>query len=88
MCMYSAKDGVPGDFHLVHYGSRAIGGAGLDLHRNDLRRPDARITPGCTGRPAGLSMTSINPSRWSTRARISSADNSGHVSLGTSIVWL
>src|SRR3954451_22025616 len=29
MCMYSAKDGVPGDFHLVHYGSRAIGGAGL-----------------------------------------------------------
>ena len=29
MCMYSAKEGVPGDFHLVHYGSRAIGGAGL-----------------------------------------------------------
>jgi anthraniloyl-CoA monooxygenase len=29
MCMYSAVDGVPGDFHLVHYGSRAIGGAGL-----------------------------------------------------------
>ncbi|MBN9022031.1 MAG: bifunctional salicylyl-CoA 5-hydroxylase/oxidoreductase, partial [Rhizobiales bacterium] len=29
MCMYSAKDGVPGDWHLVHYGARAIGGAGL-----------------------------------------------------------
>src|ERR1700724_689939 len=29
MCMYSAKEGVPGDFHLVHYGSRAIGGAGF-----------------------------------------------------------
>ena len=29
MCMYSAKDGVPNDFHLVHYGARAIGGAGL-----------------------------------------------------------
>ena len=39
MCMYSAKEGVPGDFHLVHYGSRAIGGAGSGLHRDDLRRP-------------------------------------------------
>src|SRR5436305_2403592 len=29
MCMYSAEAGVPGDFHLVHYGARAIGGAGL-----------------------------------------------------------
>ena len=29
MCMYSAEDGVPGDWHFVHYGSRAIGGAGL-----------------------------------------------------------
>ena len=37
MDMYSAKDGVPGDFHLVHYGSRAMGGAGPPLHRDDLR---------------------------------------------------
>ena len=38
MCMYSAEEGVPGDFHLVHYGSRALGGAGLDFHRDDVRR--------------------------------------------------
>ena len=29
MCMYSAEDGTPGDWHLVHLGSRAVGGAGL-----------------------------------------------------------
>ena len=29
MCMYSAQDGVPNEWHMVHYGSRAIGGAGL-----------------------------------------------------------
>ncbi|MFN9906269.1 MAG: hypothetical protein ACK56F_09120, partial [bacterium] len=29
MCMYSAVDGVPNDWHLVHVGSRAVGGAGL-----------------------------------------------------------
>src|SRR5438309_906906 len=49
MCMYSAKDGVPGDFHLVHYGSRAIGGAGLIFTEMTCVGRDARITPGCTG---------------------------------------
>src|SRR3990167_4907361 len=29
MCMYSAQDGMPGDFHLVHYGTRGVGGAAL-----------------------------------------------------------
>ncbi len=49
MCMYSAADGVPNDFHLVHYGSRAQGGAGLMFtEMTDIAR-DARITPGCTG---------------------------------------
>jgi len=49
MCMYSARDGVPGDFHLVHYGSRAIGGAGLIFTEMTCVGPDARITPGCAG---------------------------------------
>jgi anthraniloyl-CoA monooxygenase len=49
MCMYSAKDGMPGDFHLVHYGSRAVGGAGLIFTEMTCVGPDARITPGCAG---------------------------------------
>jgi len=49
MCMYSAKDGLPGDWHLVHYGSRAIGGPGLLFTEMTCVGPDARITPGCTG---------------------------------------
>src|ERR1700688_2721685 len=49
MCMYSANEGVPGDFHLVHYGSRAIGGAGLIFTEMTCVGRDARITPGCTG---------------------------------------
>src|SRR5438552_15042774 len=49
MCMYSAKEGMPGDFHLVHYGSRAIGGAGLIFTEMACVGRDARITPGCAG---------------------------------------
>ncbi len=49
MCMYSAKEGVPSDFHLVHYGSRAIGGAGLIFTEMTCVSRDARITPGCAG---------------------------------------
>ncbi|MFL6836993.1 MAG: bifunctional salicylyl-CoA 5-hydroxylase/oxidoreductase [Bradyrhizobium sp.] len=49
MCMYSAKEGVPTDFHLVHYGSRAIGGAGLVFTEMTCVSRDARITPGCAG---------------------------------------
>ena len=49
MCMYSADEGVPGDFHLVHYGARAIGGAGLIFTEMTCVGRDARITPGCTG---------------------------------------
>jgi anthraniloyl-CoA monooxygenase len=49
MCMYSAEDGTPNDWHLVHLGSRAIGGAGLVLaEMTDVSR-EARITPGCAG---------------------------------------
>jgi anthraniloyl-CoA monooxygenase len=49
MCMYSAKEGMPTDFHLVHYGSRAIGGAGLMFTEMVCVGRDARITPGCAG---------------------------------------
>ena len=49
MAMYSAKDGVADDFHLVHLGSRAMGGAGLVFGEMTCVAPDARITPGCLG---------------------------------------
>jgi len=49
MCQYSAVDGVPGEWHRVHLGSRAIGGAGLLLAEMTGVAPDARISPGCTG---------------------------------------
>ena len=49
MCMYSAVEGMPTDFHLVHYGSRAIGGAGLMFTEMVCVGRDARITPGCAG---------------------------------------
>ncbi|MEJ0069173.1 MAG: bifunctional salicylyl-CoA 5-hydroxylase/oxidoreductase [Pseudomonadota bacterium] len=49
MCQYSADDGMPNDWHLVHLGSRAVGGAGLIItEMTDIAR-DARITPGCAG---------------------------------------
>lgn len=49
MAMYSCTDGVPGDFHLVHLGARAMGGAGLVMVEMTCTSPDARITPGCPG---------------------------------------
>ncbi|MBV6486589.1 MAG: bifunctional salicylyl-CoA 5-hydroxylase/oxidoreductase [Pseudorhodoplanes sp.] len=49
MCQYSAHDGVPNDWHLVHLGSRAIGGAGLLFTEMTDVSADARISPGCTG---------------------------------------
>ncbi|WP_434597846.1 bifunctional salicylyl-CoA 5-hydroxylase/oxidoreductase [Streptomyces sp. A5-4] len=49
MDMYKAVDGVPGDFHLVHLGSRALGGAGLVMTEMVCVSPEGRITPGCTG---------------------------------------
>ncbi len=49
MCMYSAQEGVPDEWHLVHLGSRAIGGAGLVYTEMTDVSPEARITPGCAG---------------------------------------
>ena len=49
MCMYSANDGLPDDWHLVHYGSLAKGGAALVYTEMTNVSADGRITPGCTG---------------------------------------
>jgi anthraniloyl-CoA monooxygenase len=49
MDMYSAEDGAPNDFHLVHLGARALGGAGLIVTEMTCVSPEGRITPGCTG---------------------------------------
>jgi anthraniloyl-CoA monooxygenase len=49
MSMYSAMDGQPNEWHLVHLGSRAVGGAGLVMaEMTDVSR-DGRISPGCAG---------------------------------------
>ena len=51
MCMYSCEnqDGVVGDFHLVHLGARALGGAGLVMAEASGVNPEGRITPWCPG---------------------------------------
>jgi anthraniloyl-CoA monooxygenase len=49
MCQYSATDGVPDDWHLVHLGSRAVGGAGLVFTEMTNVSAEGRITPGCAG---------------------------------------
>ncbi len=49
MAQYTAVDGMPNDWHFVHLGSRAVGGAGLIFVEMTCPSPDARITPGCTG---------------------------------------
>jgi anthraniloyl-CoA monooxygenase len=49
MAMYSAHDGVAGDFHLVHLGARALGGAALVYTEMTCPSPQARITHGCAG---------------------------------------
>lgn len=49
MAQYSATGGLISDWHLVHLGSRAVGGAGLVMTEMTCTSPDARITPGCPG---------------------------------------
>jgi anthraniloyl-CoA monooxygenase len=49
MCQYTAEEGVPNDWHLVHLGSRAIGGAGLVFTEMTDVSQLGRITPGCAG---------------------------------------
>lgn len=68
MDMYSAADGLPSDFHLVHLGARALGGAGLVMTEMVCVSPEGRITPGAPGcgadgrrRRGGGSPTSCTP---------------------------
>jgi anthraniloyl-CoA monooxygenase len=49
MDMYVAQDGLPGDFHLVHLGGKALGGAGLVMTEMVCVSPEGRISPGCCG---------------------------------------
>ncbi len=49
MATYSAVDGMPDDFHMVHLGARALGGAGLVFTEMVCVTPQGRITPGCAG---------------------------------------
>jgi anthraniloyl-CoA monooxygenase len=49
MCQYSAVDGMVNDWHLVHLGSRAVGGAGLVIAEMTNVSAEGRITPGCAG---------------------------------------
>ena len=49
MCQYSASDGFAGDYYLVHYGARALGGAGLIIQEATAVSPQGRITPGDLG---------------------------------------
>ncbi|HEX8290850.1 MAG TPA: NADH:flavin oxidoreductase/NADH oxidase [Pyrinomonadaceae bacterium] len=49
MCQYSSRDGLPNDWHLVHLGSRAVGGAALVCVEATGVSPEGRISPGDTG---------------------------------------
>ncbi|XWN33431.1 MAG: bifunctional salicylyl-CoA 5-hydroxylase/oxidoreductase [Devosia sp.] len=49
MAQYKAVDGTPTDWHLIHYGERAKGGAGLVYTEMTCVSPEGRITPGCPG---------------------------------------
>ena len=49
MCQYSARNGVPDDWHLVHLGSRAVGGVGIVFAEATHIEPRGRITPSCLG---------------------------------------
>jgi len=49
MCQYCSEEGVPTDWHLVHYGQRAVGGVGLLNTEMLCISPNGRITPGCSG---------------------------------------
>ena len=63
MDMYSAADGVPADFHLVHLGSKALGGAGLVMTEMVCVSPTGRITPGCAGLYTDEQEAGLGPGR-------------------------
>jgi 2,4-dienoyl-CoA reductase-like NADH-dependent reductase (Old Yellow Enzyme family) len=68
MCQYSAKGGFPDDWHLVHLGARAVGGAALVMAEATAVEPRGRITPGCTG-----IWSDAHTDRWARIARFIAA---------------
>jgi anthraniloyl-CoA monooxygenase len=80
MAQYSAVDGVPGDYHLVHLGARAMGGAALVFAEMTCVSPDARITPAApacgttrSATPGGASSTFVHQPAATPRSACSSA---------------
>jgi 2,4-dienoyl-CoA reductase-like NADH-dependent reductase (Old Yellow Enzyme family) len=61
MCQYSAEDGLPKDWHLVHLGSRAVGGAALVIAEATAVTPDGRISPGDLGIWSGRHVEAFGP---------------------------
>lgn len=62
MCQYSAEDGFANDWHLVHLGSRAVGGAGLIIMEATAVTPDGRITPHDVGLWSDAHIEALRPS--------------------------
>ena len=84
MAMYSAQDGVPNDFHLVHFGSRALGGAGLVFgemtcvvagraHHARLPRPVERRAGATPGGASSISCTATAARRWASSSAMPAA---------------
>lgn len=92
MDMYVAVDGVPGEFHLVHLGSKALGGAGLVMTEMTCVSPEGRITPGCPGlwnteqRDAWARVTEFVHSRSTARIGLQ-LGHSGRKG-STNLMWL
>jgi anthraniloyl-CoA monooxygenase len=91
MDMYCAEDGVPNDFHLVHLGARAIGGAGLVMTEMVCVSPEGRITPGCTGMYApehveGWARITAMVHRWSAARIALQLGHSGRKG-STKLMW-
>ncbi|MGB0798823.1 MAG: oxidoreductase, partial [Planktomarina sp.] len=61
MCQYSSIDGVAQPWHMVHMGSRAVGGAGLIIAEATAICPEGRITPGCAGLWNDQQMEALRP---------------------------
>ncbi|SHH14697.1 bifunctional salicylyl-CoA 5-hydroxylase/oxidoreductase [Massilia sp. CF038] len=76
MAQYSAVDGVPGDYHLVHLGARAMGGAALVFAEMTCVSADARITPACPGL-----YTAEQTAAWKRITDFVHANTSAHIGM-------
>jgi anthraniloyl-CoA monooxygenase len=91
MDMYVATNGMPDDFHLVHLGGKALGGAGLVMTEMVCTSPEGRITPGCTGlwndaqRDAWARLTSFVHERTSAAVGLQLGHSGGKGS--TKLMW-